>query len=67
MSRAVSVALEQESKKWRDGLTQLQDRIDRLQRGGQSKSWTSGASGSRGPGLSSGESWDNQDWGKQFM
>ena len=32
VSRAVSVALEQDSRKWREGLTQLQDRIDWLQR-----------------------------------
>ena len=69
VSRAVSVALEQDSRKWREGLTQLQDRFDwlQLQRGGQSKMWASGASESQGPGLFSGDVWDNQDWGRQFM
>ena len=67
VSRAVSVALEQDSRKWREGLTQLQDRIDWLQRGGESKTWTSCASGSQGPGLFSGDGWDNQDWERQFM
>ena len=68
VSRVVSVALEQDSGKWREGSTQLQARIDWLQRGGQSKMWTSGASGSvQGPGLSWGDDWDNQDWGRQFM
>ena len=43
VSRAVNVALEQDSKKWKDGITQLQAKIDWLQRGGQSKIWTSGA------------------------
>ena len=41
-----------DSRKWRAGLTQLKARIDWLQRGGQSKTWTSGASGSvQGHGL----------------
>ena len=69
VSRAVSVALEQDSRKWKEGLIQLQDRVDwlQLQKSGQSKMWASGASGSQGHGLFSGEIWDNQDWGKQFM
>ena len=59
VSRAVNMALEQESKKRRDGSVQLRDRTDWLeserekQSGGQSKMWTSGASGRfRGPGSS---------------
>ena len=67
VSRAVNVALEQDSKKWKDGITQLQAKIG-LQRGGQSKMWTSGASGSvQGPGFSWGEDWDSQDWERQFL
>ena len=67
VSRAVSVALEQDSRKWREGFTKLQARIDWLQRNGQSKTWTSGASGSHGPGLFSSDDWDSQDLGRQFM
>ena len=71
VARAVTVALEQDSKKWKEGLIQLQDRVDWLQwqkgGGGQSKMWTSGASGSQDHGLFSDGVWDNQDWGKQFM
>ena len=71
VARAVAVALEQDSRKWREGLIQLQDRVDWLQwqkgGGGQSKMWTSGASGSQDHGLFSDGVWDNQDWGKQFM
>ena len=56
------VALEEDSRKWRDGLTQLKARI------GQSKTWTSGASGSvQGPGLFRSDDWDSQDWVRQFM
>ena len=52
------MALDQESKKWREGLVRLRDRIDWLesgrdQRDGQNSMWTSGASGSvRGSVLS---------------
>ena len=71
VARAVIVALEQDSRKWKEGLIQLQDRVDWLQwqkgGGGQSKMWTSGASGSQDHGLLSDGVWDNQDWGKQFM
>ena len=71
VARAVTVALEQDSRKWKEGLIQLQDRVDWLQwqkgGGGQSKMWTSGASGSQDHGLLSDGVWDNQDWGKQFM
>ena len=73
MSRAVSVALEQESKWWREGLVRLRDRIDWLesgkdQRNGQSSMWTSGASGSvPGSGSFRGGSWDSRSWGDQFM
>ena len=73
MSRAVSVALEQESKMWREGLVGLRDRIDWLESGknqryGQGSMWTSGASGSvPGSGSFRGGSWDSRDWGSQFM
>ena len=71
VARAVTVALEQDSRKWKEGLIQLQDRVDWLQwqkgGGGQSKMWTSGASGSQDHGLFSDGVWDNQDLGKQFM
>ena len=71
VARAVTVALEQDSRKWKEGLIQLQDRVDWLQwqkgGGGQSKMWTSGASGSQDHGLHSDGVWDGQDWGKQFM
>ena len=51
-----------------EGLTQLQARIDWLQRGEQSKTWTNGVSGSvQGSGLFRNDDWDNQDWGKQFV
>ena len=69
VARAVSVALEQDSRKWKEGLIQLQDRVDwvQWQKGGQSKMWASGASGSQDRGLFSDGVWDNQDRGKQFM
>ena len=71
VARAVAVAVEQDSRKWKEGLIQLQDRVDWLQwqkgGGGRSKMWTSGASGSQDHGLFSDGVWDNQDWGKQFM
>ena len=70
VARAVAVALEQDSRKWKEGLIQLQDKVDWLQGqkggGGQSKMWTSGASGSQDHGLFGDGIWDNQDWG-QFM
>ena len=63
VARAVTVALEQDSRKWKEGLIQLQDIVDWLQwqKGGQSKMWTSGASGSQDHGLFSDGVWDNQD------
>ena len=74
VSRAVNMALEQESKRWRDGLIKLRDRIDWLeserenQRDGQSSMWASGASGSvRGSGSFRGQSWDSRSWSNQFM
>ena len=71
VARAVAVAVEQDSRKWKEGLIGLQDRVDWLQwqkgGGGSSKMWTSGASGSQDHGLFSDGVWDNQDWGKQFM
>ena len=55
VARAVTLALEQDSRKWKEGLIQLQDRVDWLQwqkgGGGHSKMWTSGASGSQDHGL----------------
>ena len=71
VARAVTVALEQNSRKWKEGLIQLQDRVDLLQwqkgGGGQSKMWTSGASGSQDHGFFSDGVKDSQNRGKQFM
>ena len=73
VSRAVSMALEQESKRWREGLVRLRERREWLesgrdQRDGQNSMWISGASGSvPGSGSFRGGSWDSRSWGDQFM
>ena len=68
VARAVAMTVEQDSRKWKEGLIGLQDRVDWVQwqrgGGGSSKMWTGGASGSQDHGLFSNGVRDNLDWGK---
>ena len=72
ISRAVKTTL-QETKKWRDGLSQLRSRAERLetenekQQTEQRKMWVSGASVVGEPGVSGSSDWKIQDWRSQFV